>query len=110
MDDSDEDFGYDFSPDEEQLLLQLASASPTVAAVVQQQHHAAATIDSLPEKETGVSPEVSRLKNEPPSDDVAVLADTAVGQNWSADDAMPPKVHDSVAYPNRKRENVQVEI
>lgn len=107
MDDSDEDFGYDFSPDEEQLLLQLASASPTIASVTQLQHQAAATIDSLPEKETGVSAEVPTLKNELSSNDGAALADTTVDQNWSVDDAMPPQVDDSVAYPNRKRTNVQ---
>lgn len=110
MDDSDEDFGYDFSPDEEQLLLQLASASPTIASVAKQQHHAATTIDSLPEKETDISPEVSRLKNELASNDIAALADIAIDQNYSAHAAMPPQVGDSVAYPNRKKPKVQTEM
>ena len=52
MDDQDSDFGYDFSPDEEQLLLQLASnAAPLLQTTSSfDENETSALIDALPAK------------------------------------------------------------
>ena len=60
--DSDSEFGYDFSPEDEEALIQLASADPTPAT----RHQPAATsvIDAVPGKTESVA-----------GDDVAILND-----------------------------------
>jgi hypothetical protein len=52
MDDQDSDFGYDFSPDEEQLLLQLASNGPPLLQTASSldENKTDTLIDALPAK------------------------------------------------------------
>jgi hypothetical protein len=55
FDNSDSDFGYDFSPEEERLLIQLASANHNPAPVLRDFDDAASVIDSVPGKTDSVA-------------------------------------------------------
>lgn len=95
--DSDDDFGYDFSPDEELALAQLASCSSIAPLTVnpppqQTAHQTAALIDSVPQK----------TLSQPSENHETNYTSLVSGETlFPAPHSIPASVHDAtISYPN----------
>lgn len=101
--DTDSDFGYDFSPEEEQLLLQLASSDPATA-----RDETSAVIDAVPGKTDSIAGDIEDAYT--PGLGQRLASQSGGGAFRVPGDDAPPAVslNEDVRYPNRTLRHPQM--